>query len=197
MRRPYTFDNDGNRVLGTRMNLAALPVDAVKFNSPGAPQSSLIMLSGKYVDPDGIVYDADGNVNESATAAWAREVATYGYVAPDYVSPREVKQESIQENSERDALAAWWDSMLDNTVTTAQEIPQRAVDVVTTGARAGYSLMQLLVIGAVAFAVIEVAGIAKGEGGIKRRARRFAARKAREYGRRATHAISRRIAGAR
>lgn len=106
---------------------ANVPPGAVRINS------SLLMLTGKYVDADGIVYDPDGYVNEAATAAYAREVAMGRVASPyyDYTTPeamRETKQDSIQQRSEYEASAAYWDSMFDNVVTTATEIPGRVVD---------------------------------------------------------------------
>lgn len=174
---PLILSQEGN-VLG------ALPADAVRVNS------SLTMLTGKYVDSDGIIYDANGTVNEPATAAWAREIATRRVSAPYVVyDPLDIKRESVQEQSEADQTRWYWDAMLDNVTTTAGEIPDRVVDAATGAAKGAMNILQLLVIGAVAIAAIQMMNPER-QGNAKRRIVTAGKRKVREYRKRAARYVA-------
>lgn len=178
-----TFDQEGN-------NLSALPADAVKINS------SLIMLSGKYVDSDGIVYDPSGVVNEPATAAYAREIAMGRIAMPyyDYTTPeakQETKQESIQERSDFEAAQSSVDSFLDNIFYTAQDVVDRSVAIpgqVIEEAKKREHYIYWIIAGLVAYAVIKVADRIPSQGHVKR----YAKKKIGEARRR----VARRMAGA-
>lgn len=158
----YTYDQQGN-VLGT------LPADAVRV------RSSLLMLSGKYVDSDGIVYDADGSLNEPATSAYAREIAA-GRIAAAYSdytpTPEEVKKDSVQENSNAEGSRMYWDSMFDNIYTTASEIPGRVANVAASAGKIGFDAGKWIVIGLVAYAVIKVMDRVPSRGHVKRYAQK-------------------------
>lgn len=146
------------------------------------------MLTGKYVDSDGIIYDPDGTVNEPATAAWAREVAARRTSAP-YIYEWDIpaiKAESVQENSEADATRAWWDSQVSNVWTTTAEIPGRVADVITSAAPTALNIGKWIVIGLVAYAVIKVADRVPSQGHVKR----YGQRKLREYRRRLAQTVA-------
>jgi len=163
----HVYDNEGNM-------LGALPADAVPFGSRGQ-QTQLLMLMGKFVDPDDIVYDADGTVNEAATAAWSREIAAGRTAAPyvDYAEQAEAqRKESVQQVSVQEGNRMYWDSMFDNVYTTAAEIPGRVADAAKEGVKDAFDIGKWLVIGLVAYAVIKVADRIPSRGHVKRYAQK-------------------------
>jgi hypothetical protein len=192
-----TYDNNGQVLRG-------LPANAVRV------QSSLLMLTGKYVDPDGIIYDPDGTINEPATAAFAREVAMlrtggwapadfgdftnydfrdwYSTIKDDPYTQADVKADSIQQRSDWEAAQAGLEAWQSNVYTTVTGIPGQVVDAVTTTAKTAFSVIQWIVVGLVAYAIIEVSG--KREH-YKRRIRG----EVRRYRRRAASAVAKRIRG--
>lgn len=172
-----TYDQDGH-------HLGGLPPDAVRVNS------SLIMLSGKYVDSDGVIYDADGTVNEPATAAWAREQGMKGTAGPQFwKDPYTIRMESVRENSEYDAAFAAADAWYSNVFQTGAEIPGRFVDVGKDIFSGFTTSAKWLVIGLVAYAVIQATG--GGYEDVKRRAVKAGRKRVKQYRRK----IARHVAG--
>lgn len=172
-----TFDENGN-------DLSGLPDGAIRV------ESSLSMLSGKYVDGDGIIYDADGTVNEPATAAYAREVAA-GRIAARYNAPsvEQIKQQSIREQADAEATRAYIDAQFSNIWTTFEEIPGRIADVAQTTASGINTAAKWLIAGLIAVAVLEVIGTGRQISGRVRKTRKRAARYVRERSNRAADYI--------
>lgn len=116
------FDNNGGF-------LGALPDSAVRIDSTHYV-SRFPELTGKYVDADGVVYEADGTVNEPATALLAREIAferqTGGYVVPNATQD---KADTIQQQSQADQTRTYIDAVLSNVETTAQDVATRAANI--------------------------------------------------------------------
>lgn len=128
--------------------LGDLPANAVQIHSG---DTSMVSLVGLWIDPDGIVYNPDGTVNEAATALAARAQVTaqtsaqYGGPAPGVV-----EKQSVQAQSEADATRMYLDSQVDAVFNTAAEIPGRVVDAVKVtggiGALIGLGVLAVLVL---------------------------------------------------
>lgn len=161
--------------------LGGLPPDAIPFGSRGQ-QTQLLALMGKYVDRDGIVYEVDGAVNESATAAWAREVAAGRTAAPyvDYeAQAAQQRADSVQQNSEADAARASFDAFVDNIFFTGENVVGRAIalpgqvaDAAKKAATEGFKILPWVVAGIIAYAVIKVADRMPSQGHVKKYVRK-------------------------
>ena len=137
------FDQSGEQ-------LGELPEGAI----PATPDvTALTILRGKYIDADGIVYDANGTVNESATAAFAREQAARHFAIPG-ITPSILQQraDTLRQQTEADRIAIETQGFIDNVIATGREIPGRVINAVSMAE----TVAQWAIIGLVAYTALQM-----------------------------------------